>query len=253
MRIKNKRIITIYSPQGGSGKTTLSLVTASISAQSGEKSLLIDAAIYGSFQAAFHLPGTEGEGLEAAISQNEIGRTKEEIKEYLEKHIVQREVEKNLFVLTNSDPVAMDKLREKEAETILDIILSLDADTIIADTSSELSEFNLMLMEKSRKVIVPINADISSVYRYRAFHNIYKQAGLDENKLEITLNMTHKLYSLRSEEAEERCQSKVIANIPDYGEEFRRRNNEGISPLKMGLKIKKTFTAAAETILNNNR
>ena len=34
-----------------------------------------------------------------------------------------------------------------------------------------------------------------------------------------------------------------------YGEDFKRRNNEGINPLKMGLKIKKSFTAAAETIL----
>ena len=33
-----------------------------------------------------------------------------------------------------------------------------------------------------------------------------------------------------------------------YGEDFKRRNNEGINPLKMGLKIKKSFTAAAETI-----
>ena len=249
MTSRNKQVITIYSPQGGSGKTTLAIATAMVSAQSGKKTLLVDGAIYGSLQAAFHLAGTEGRGLEAAISQNEIGRNEDEIRGYLENGFEEGRQEKNLSVLTNSDPVAMDKLREKQSGAILDIVLGLNTDTIIVDTSSELSEFNLLLMERSNRVIVPISGDISSVYRYRVFHRIYRQAGLDEGKLKMVLNMTHKLYSLRSEEAEERCESPVIANIPDYGEDFKRRNNEGITPLKMGLKIKKSFTAAAETIL----
>lgn len=249
MTSRNKQVITIYSPQGGSGKTTLAIATAMISAQSGKKTLLVDGAIYGSLQAAFHLAGTEGRGLEAAISQNEIGRNSDEIRGYLANGLEEGRQEKNLSVLTNSDPVAIDKLREKQSGAILDIVLGLNADTIIVDTSSELSEFNLLLVERSNRVIVPISGDISSVYRYRAFHRIYRQAGLDEGKLKVVLNMTHKLYSLRSEEAEERCESPVIANIPDYGEDFKRRNNEGITPLKMGLKIKKSFTAAAETIL----
>ena len=85
MTSRNKQVITIYSPQGGSGKTTLAIATAMISAQSGKKTLLVDGAIYGSLQAAFHLAGTEGRGLEAAISQNEIGRNSDEIRGYLEK------------------------------------------------------------------------------------------------------------------------------------------------------------------------
>lgn len=246
---RRTKIITVYSPQGGSGKTTAALAVAAASAQRGYKTLLVDGAIYGSVQVPLHISKSDIGGLDTIINQHESGRTSEALIDYAAECVIEHKNINNLFILTNNDPVAMDKLREAEAEAIISTIESLEMDIIVVDTSSELSEFNMSLIEKSSKVLIPIKGDISSIWRYKLFYDVCLKAELPTHKLGIVLNMTNKNYSLSSEEIAEKCQTNVIINIPDFGDNFRKKSNEGILPFKLGGKAKRMFAALAETIL----
>lgn len=246
----NTKFITVYSPQGGNGKSVLAATIAEIYALKGYETILVDAAEYGSLSAILNIPFAQAHGFDMMLDRIQSELEEEKKAEYLRSGLVQHETIKKLKMLLSGDPISISLIKEQRAEEICSILKSQNADIVIFDTSSELSLFKLTLFEMSEKVIVPIKGDLTSVLRTGLLQDIWRQSGFASSKLNLILNMKDKKTSLSEDEIEKNCGSKVICSIPDFGAEFRKKCNEGILPVKMRGKIKKIFLEAAEKILN---
>ena len=161
----NTKFITVYSPQGGNGKSVLAATIAEIYALKGYETILVDAAEYGSLSAILNIPFAQAHGFDMMLDRIQSELEEEKKAEYLRSGLVQHETIKKLKMLLSGDPISISLIKEQRAEEICSILKSQNADIVIFDTSSELSLFKLTLFEMSEKVIVPIKGDLTSVLR----------------------------------------------------------------------------------------
>lgn len=179
MENMESQVITIYSPKGGTGKTTLSIQMALALAKSHKKVLLLDIAQFGNVGTNLKINLKEV-GLGNIISFFEFADTGdpvEQIKTVKESIQTYKDDPYEIDVIVSAQPLKMEELDAERVRKIIKIVKQIGYDYIIIDTSSEISLRNIEAMAQSQAILILCDQDVSTVWNVMLLKDIL--AGID--------------------------------------------------------------------------
>lgn len=252
---KEPKIILMYSPQGGTGKSTLAVNTALIYASMGFKTLLLDMALFGSVISALKIRQKAGLGLAGIINMIELKRSEnvsvQTLAEMSVPSIVRNIANTALDVIISANPIKMEGLNENSTNMIVQILKTLDYDIIVVDTSSELSIKNLVLIDKSDYIVLSALQDVSCGWKMLIFKEIAERFNLDKRKFGIVINRCSKYSGFNNKEFEYEIGYRILYEFPDYPKDFQSYVNRGdLITSKYNTKLLRDFLDLSKTIFD---
>lgn len=246
--MSSPKIILMYSPQGGSGKTTLALYTSIKSALSGKRTLLIDMSAFGSIHSHLKLNVDQTEGLSDVLSIMKLEQYEGTFKDVINSSLHETHIE-NLRVLISANPIKVEGMNESQVLKILNTVSDMNFEAIIIDTSSELSEKNVILFERVSKIVVPVTQDIHCGWRLLQFKEVLNKCGIEDSKVGLVVNKCCKTNSFNNLEYVKEIGYQVIGEIKEYRKKFQSQINEGKTIVSIkNRKAIKEFEETAENI-----
>lgn len=217
------KIITVYSPKGGTGKTTIAVNIAIKYAQKGLKTLLIDLSQYSFVMRLFDKEQKVG-GLSTVLSQLEKGIV--EIQDILHENIRHYEIEKiGIDVLASSQPLKMDQFNGEKTQLLLRELRHLEYDVIVIDTSSDLSIRNIVAFELSDYIALITNSDVFAGLSLIQLKEVLNSLGL-VNKCKLIVNDFDEAVEFSYYDLENELQIPTVGVIPSC-KEIKYLNNMG--------------------------
>lgn len=231
-QIKSRTIImAFYSPQGGTGKTTISFNIAVNYALKKLKVLFIDIGLFSSIDNYFYkkLPGKGINYLFSILRQDSSILNMDTSNSYI-KDAVYNFLPDYLDVLIPDNPIAMDSVVFDEMEQLLDVIAASRLyDAVIVDMTSELSERNIATMVRAQYLMLVINPDVSAMHKLMSFkNNVASQIALNDAKIKVIANRCIRQASAVTDEIKDITGYEVIEKIPENYSEILSGINAGI-------------------------
>lgn len=222
----NKRIITVISPKGGSGKTTVATNLASgIASQHRGKVLLIDLDLtFGDVASALRLVPDHTMG--DMIGSDE-GLDPLAMKVLLTPHD-----ESGLFVLCAPEtPAEGEQISVAQTEAVIRFG-GAEFPHVVIDTSAGLNEHTLTALELSTDIILLCTMDVPSVRSLRKVVDALDQLGMTSQRRHFVLNRAHTKVGLATEDIERTVGMQVDIAV-ESSREVPYSMNEG-KPLVLG-------------------
>lgn len=228
---REAKTILSYSPQGGTGKSTLAVNTALIYSSLGFRTLLLDMSLFGSVISALKIRQKSGLGLAGIINLIELKRSENmSIQTYVEMaagSIVRNISNTGLDIIISANPIKMEGLNENSTNMIMKIVQGFDYDIVVIDTSAELSIKNLVLIDKSDYVMLSALQDVSCGWKMLMFKEIAERFNLDKKKFGIVINRCSKFSGFNNKEFESEIGYRVLYEFADYAKDFQSYVNRG--------------------------
>lgn len=251
---QKSRILLFYSPQGGAGKSTLAVNTAIFSSLSGQRTLLVDMSVYGSILSMLRIPLKGGIGLAPLITMLQLdgnSALSSTFVDIVQSALVRETINGKLDVLLSATPVKMESLKEAETKVIIETLSQLNYDWVVIDTSAELSEKNMVLLEAADGVIIPLLQDISCGWKLLLFKEVMDSYLPNVDKFRLVVNKGSQYAGFNNSEFEVELGYKLLGEIPYFHHEFQNAINKG--ELIHTMRNKKAFEAfrnVAKSILS---
>lgn len=201
---KNAKVITYWSPVGGSGKTTISLATATKLAKEGKSVFYINFETYPSDTA--YLENTLGRGIrELASDMNKDINFELKIRGILEQK------RPNFFYMNHFDKVIDFKdTRPEELEKLIDIVVQNGHfDYVIVDIDSSINSKNQAVLEMADRVFLVTSPDQYATQKMSAYYEELSNKELDRDKY---YSIHNKMVSNLSIDIP--MEIKCVANLP---------------------------------------
>lgn len=245
-----QKIALFYSPKGGSGTTTIAINTAAQLALKDKKVLLVDFAIYGHVSVAFNLP-QDTKGLGNIISYLEQGRRDQtRLKEVTRTAIEKVNMRgKELDVLAAASPLKMSSLSLDQTDMIMEILQELDYDTIIIDTSTDVSERNISLMSTATDVLFITTTDVAASWSMISSVDLLRRLNRPTQNRYLIINAYHDAIGFPIAEMESMLSMKVSAVVPYKYTQVQGYANRGIIMAERPLlKLNRNYRSIAHLI-----
>jgi MinD-like ATPase involved in chromosome partitioning or flagellar assembly len=250
---KQTKMILSYSPQGGTGKSTLAVNAALIFAAKGFKTLLVDMSLYGSVISTLKIKQKSGQGIAGLINLLDMNTSEQDAQEEYETNaretINKGVLGTNLDVLVSAKPVKMEGLNEAVTNKILNTVRNFEYDVVIVDTSTELSIKNLVLIDKVDYILLSALQDVSCGWKLLMFKEIAQRFNVPLEKVGIVINRVSKYNGFNNKEFEVEIGYKILYEFPEYDKDFQAFINKGdLITEKNNKKMYKDFTDLAKMI-----
>lgn len=214
---KDALIIAVFGSKGGVGKTTVAVNLATVLAQKGKRTALLDFDLqFG--DASIFLDLENKHGISELVQEGSI--TKEIIRSYLSLHRT------GLSLLPSSErPEYAEMVQSSHGESIIAGIAK-GYDFVFIDLSTQMNDLSLMALEKADKILHVINPDISTLRNAKKTHELMKALKLD-HKIQVVLNKENSS-TITAKEIAELMNIKFLAKIPVEGKHAVASLNRGI-------------------------
>lgn len=225
--VRGGHIIVVYSPQGGSGKTTMATNIASGLMKKGIKVLLIDAdtqfgdvGVFLKLQAQSTLADlvskvddVDVEFFDTVITTHESGLK-----------VLLGPARPEYADAVDANPTALARIIEQVASSY---------DFIVIDTSSHISEMLLSLMDIAEKIVLLATPTLSGVKNARFMLELFDQLNYPQNKIAFVLNKTEderarNRTTIPSEIIEKHLKHPIQARIPSDDRVILNAINKGV-------------------------
>lgn len=213
------KIVALYSPKGGSGVSTIAANLARVLANDGYRVLVLDGDfLFGDMGVLLNQPSNH--------SIIDLVRFEGEIAEEIVKDVITTgEVD-----LLASPPSVVKSLEitGPVCETVINTLSKLDYDILLINTSSNLSDPTLVILEKADTVVLVVTQEISSVRALRLFLDLMRSYTIDFTKFEVVINRFVKNSVLTLEKLSENLDIDISLTIPQDNSTVLLANNLGI-------------------------
>lgn len=217
-----RRLVTVFSPKGGVGTTTIAVnIAVAIAARRPDRTLLIDLdRQFG--QVATHLNLTVRQTIADAVRDEAAIREPEILRSYANHH------ESGLHVLpAPGSPELAELVRAEEVERLLETA-SRAYDAIIVDAGSHLDEPALGALERADGVVFAVYPEIAALKALRSLLDFLAEVGSIGAKATFVINNMFAKDILRMRDIETALGTKVAAELPYDPFIYLKAVNEGI-------------------------
>lgn len=173
------RIISVFAPKGGVGKTTLALNLAVVAAESGLKTAMVDGSIqFGDLRGFLRAPANAPSMLDLPtdrIAESDLAQ------------VVVRGPS-NVDILLAPPRVEMaEMVLARDLEKILSLMRRL-YDVIVVDTAVSLNELTMALLDQADTILEVVTYDAATVRNAAAMAATYAKIGYPASKLRYLVN-----------------------------------------------------------------
>ncbi|PYZ96816.1 hypothetical protein CR205_14140 [Alteribacter lacisalsi] len=245
-----KKTVLVYSAKGGVGKTTVAINLALQLAKKEKKVLLVDFATFGNAAVSLNLPRRVRGMSEAIGILDQPAREDAELERYLSEAIYPLQFQgKKLDVLAAASPMKMTSLNLEKTDALLAAIQRLDYDTVILDTSSDLSEKNISLMSGATDLLFVSTTDIAASSSLLSTIELVDTLNRPLQNRHLVINHYNDSLGFPIAELESILSMDVSVVIPDKYEQIQGYTNRGVLLAeKPGLKLNRFYRQTANLI-----
>lgn len=202
------RIITVFSPKGGVGKSVVSVnLAASLARREGSRVVLVDADLqFGDVAVMLRLAPVHNI-VEAAQAGGRLDSS------FLESLLVRHESSGVSVLASPTDPSSGEKVTAGSITAILDVLRGVATD-IVVDTPPLLDDVVLQLLAESDEIVFLVGMDVPSLKNARLGIQAFEVLQLPLDKVLVVLNRANSKVYLSSRDVEKTLQMKVDAALP---------------------------------------
>ena len=221
-------VITVFSPKGGTGKTTLTANMAVCMRQQGHAVVAVDGNLqFGDLSFFFNEQGRNNI-VDLAPRADELDR--EVVSEVLLRH-------ENSGVHILAAPMRPEQADAVNGEQFGSVVryLSRMYPYVVVDTGSTLNDLTLAALDAASLVVLLITQDIPAIKNARLFLDLADGLGISREQIVLVMNRFDKRRAITPERVRDNFKKEVVAVIPleeklvvpamDRGEPFVLRNS----------------------------
>ncbi|UYN89286.1 MAG: response regulator [Anaerolineales bacterium] len=221
-------VITVFSPKGGTGKTTLTANLAVSMRQQGQTVVAVDGNLqFGDLSFFFNEQGRNNVA-DLAPRADELDR------EVVSEVLVHHEASGVHILAAPMRPEQADAVGGEQFGAVVSY-LSRMYPYVLVDTGSTLNDLTLAALDAASMVVLLITQDIPSIKNARLFLDLAEGLGISKDQIVLVMNRFDKRRSITAERVRDNFKKEVAAIIPleekivvpamDRGEPFVLRNS----------------------------
>lgn len=200
-------VVTVFSPKGGTGKTTLIANLAVAMRQAGNGVAVVDGNLqFGDVSFFFNEQGRNGIA-DLASRAEELDR------EIVSEVMIRHETSGVHILAAPMRPEQADQVNGDQLGAVIRYLSRLYRH-ILVDTGSLLNEFTLAALDASDLVLLLITQDIPSIKNARLFLDLADGLGLTRNQIVIVMNRYDKRRAITPERVKENFKKEIEAIVP---------------------------------------
>ncbi len=222
---REANIITVYSPKGGIGSTTIAVNLAVALAEEGQNTLLLD----GSFQfgdVAVML------NIRPSTTIIDLIDRMDELEQDLVSSVTVRHESGLNVLMAPPRPEMADLVSEASVKKLLDHMRGY-YDYIIIDTSSSLNDVALSMLDASDRIFLVTQQSLPALKNASRFFDLAETLAYSRDKVVLLVNRTSERRGISVEDIANTLKRPVIATLPVDDEAVSRAIDEG-KPLVSG-------------------
>ncbi|OGO26365.1 MAG: hypothetical protein A2W33_01920 [Chloroflexi bacterium RBG_16_52_11] len=207
MPLSMGKIVTVYSPKGGTGCTTVAVNLAVALHNPDTRAVLVDANLQFGDVAVFLNEQGKNTILEMAPRIEELDP--ETVDEILIKH----EASGVRILAAPQKPEMAENVTAEQFTKVLTYLQSLYP-YVILDTSSTLTDVTLSAIDVSDVIVLVTTQEIPAIKNIRLFLDLLHTMGVDRDRIVFTMNRFDKRIAITPERVGENLKQEVVAVIP---------------------------------------
>lgn len=201
------KIVTVYSPKGGAGCTTLAVNLAVVLNNDDTRVALVDANLQFGDVAMF--VNEQGKNTIADLAPRAEELDAEIVEEVMLKHAAS-----GLHILAApSRPEYADKVASGQLSKVLEFLQKMYA-YVIVDTSAYLTDNTLAAIDISDLIVLVTTQDIPSIKSCRLFLDLLQTMGVEKDRILFVMNRFDKRVNITPERVTENLKQEVATVIP---------------------------------------
>jgi len=201
------KVITVYSPKGGTGCTTIAVNLSIALHNEDTRTTLVD----GNFQygdvAVFINEQGKNTIIDLATRVNELDP------EIVEGVMIKHAASGVHVLAAPSRPEYAEKVSGDQFAQLIDYLRQMYAYVVI-DTTPMLSDVILTAIDKSDAIVLVTTQDIPSIKNARLFLDLLQTIGIERDRIVFTMNRYDKRIAITPERVGENLKQEVLAVIP---------------------------------------
>jgi pilus assembly protein CpaE len=203
------KVVTIFSPKGGVGRTTLAVNLAAASASLGQRVALVDGSLqFGDIGMMLNLD-PKNKSI-ADFARNSSAGEHEPLEGILVSHRIGVDV-----LMAPPSPEMAELVTAEHIERAC-TSLRTTHDLIVVDAWPWLHDTTLAFLDQSDVILVMLSLEITSIKDSRQFLAVVEQLGYEHSKVRLLLNRADAAYGIRAQDAERsigrRIQHTVVSD-----------------------------------------
>jgi pilus assembly protein CpaE len=240
------RVMSVFSPKGGVGKTTIALNLAVTLAQLGQRTVLIDGSIqFGDLRALLKVPADAPSILDLPtdrITESDLG------------DVLWRDPSGIDILLAPPRIEMAEMLTARDVEKILSLLRRVYA-VIVIDMSSQLNDISLAFLDASDLIVAIVTYDSTTIHSTVAIADTFRSIGYPASKVRYLINRADSSGGIDPGELH-----RALGRVPEHrvisdGLLVVQSNNEGV-PFVLAnpaAEISRDLAKMAEEILDAGR
>ena len=215
------KIVTIYSPKGGTGRTTLAVNLALTLHNDDTRVALVD----GNLQFG-----------DVAVFMNEQGKNTivdlapraEELDPEIVEEVMLKHAASGLHILAApSRPEYAEKVSSGQFARVLEYLRQMYA-YVIVDTAALLTDVTLAAIDVSDLVVLVTTQDIPSIKNCRLFLDLSQTLGIDRERILFVMNRFDKRINITPDRVTENLKQQIVSVIPLDEQTVTKAVNRGV-------------------------
>ncbi len=215
------KIVTVYSPKGGTGCTTLAVNLALTLHNEDTRVVLVDGNLQYGDVAVF--VNEQGKNTIIDLSPRADELDPEIVEEVMLKHAAS-----GLHILAApSRPEYAEKVSSGQFTGVLEYLRQLYA-YVIVDTSAYLTDVTLAAIDISDLIVLVTTQDIPSIKNCRLFLDLLQTIGVERDRILFVMNRFDKRINITPERVAENLKQEVVSVIPFDEQTVTKAVNRGV-------------------------
>jgi pilus assembly protein CpaE len=217
------RIVAVFSPKGGVGRTTIAVnVAVAAASEPGSRVALVDGSFqFGDVGVLLNL-NPKNKSIADLVPELEAGGEPESLDTFLMTHSSGLKV-----LLAPPSPELAETVTPSAAKRVLEVLRGR-YDVVVVDCASSFSDATLAILDIADTILTVLTLEITSIKNLRLFLEVADQLGYPADKVQLVLNRADSALGIRVADVEHSIGRKVDHTVVSDGRSVVYALNRGV-------------------------
>jgi pilus assembly protein CpaE len=217
------RVIAVFSPKGGVGRTTIAVnLAVAAASEPGADVVLVDGSFqFGDVGVLLNL-NPKNKSIADFVPELEAGGDPDSLETFVITHSTGAKV-----LLAPPSPEMAELVTPSAIRRVLDV-LRAKSDLVVVDCASAFSDSTLAVLDTADVILTVLTLEITSIKNMRLFLEVAEQLGYPPGKIELVLNRADSALGIRVADVEHSIGRKVDHTVVSDGRSVVYALNRGV-------------------------